>query len=132
MKSVKSVLIKKGFIEVVTMGEVSPDFAQSPEVARLKAYRLLKPYEEDKLGGEEEMEEEEEKDVGECMYVGGIVGGREGDGALIYRIALFFPQDPSCQTPVVFELPLEMQGYKLIDSCGPEGITNSVSHMTVK
>lgn len=71
MKSVKSVLIKKGFIEVVTMGEVSPDFAQSPEVARLKAYRLLKPYEEDKLGGEEEMEEEDEKDVGECMYVGG-------------------------------------------------------------
>jgi len=90
VKSVKSVLIKKGFIEVVTMGEVSADFAQPPEVARLKAYRLLKPYEEDKLGGEEEMEEEEEKDIGEYMYMCGIVGGREGDGALIYTIALFF------------------------------------------
>ena len=74
MKGVKSALLKKGFIEVVTMGEVSPDFAQPPEVARLKAYRLLKPYEADKLGGEEEMEEEEEeeKDVGKDMGVGVI------------------------------------------------------------
>ena len=75
LKSVRSLLVKKGIIESVTMADVSPEFADT-KVARLKAHRLLKPYEEDRLGGEEGMEEEEEEegDVGRC-------GGGEGSAA---------------------------------------------------
>ena len=66
-KSVRSLLVKKGIIESVTMTDVSPEFADT-KLARLRGHRLLKPYEEDKLGGEEGMEEEEEEegDVGRC------------------------------------------------------------------
>lgn len=68
-KSVRSLLVKKGIIESVTMTDISPEFADT-KLARLRAHRLLKPYEEDKLGGEEGMEEEEEEegDVGRYGY----------------------------------------------------------------
>ena len=34
--------------------------------------------------------------------------------------------DSSNKVPIVTELTLEMQGYRLIDSCGPQGISQAV------
>ena len=51
------------------MTDVSPEFADT-KLARLRAHRLLKPYEEDKLGGEEGMEEEEEEEEGDVGRYG--------------------------------------------------------------
>ena len=54
-------------------------------------------------GGEEE-EKEEGGGEGEVEE-----GGGEGEGA-----------------PIVFEMPIEMQGYRVIDQSGPGGINNAV------
>lgn len=37
--------------------------------------------------------------------------------------------DSSKKVPIVTELTLEMQGYRLIDSCGPQGISQAVSFL---
>ena len=37
------------------------------------------------------------------------------------------PLDPSVQVPLVLELPVDAQGYRLISGCGPEGLYNMVS-----
>ena len=97
-------LTKRGIISAVAMSSLSPDYE------RLKGYQLLRPYSEppeDAEGAEldaegEELEEEGEEEEEEEEKVGDMVW------------------------PLVSELPLEVQGYRLVESFGPEGINASV------
>ena len=69
------------------------------KVPQVRALHLLKPYKAADV-------EEGEKEFGE---EGGGEGEEEG------------------RMPIVLELPVDMQGYRIIDSRGPAGINNAVS-----
>ena len=111
-KSARETLIKGGFIESILLPkEVQPSkktvkkrsksasSSSTHKVPKIKHLRLLKPYKAPDIN-EREFGEEEEADEGE-----------EGEG----------------RVPVLLEVPVDMQGYRIIDSRGPAGINNSVS-----
>ena len=78
----------------------SPTSAQSRsgKVPQVRAVRLLKPYRaSDEEDGEREF-------------------GEEGDGMV----------EGGKRVPIVLELPVDMQGYRIIDSRGPDGMNNAV------
>ena len=73
--------------------------SRSGKVPQVRAVRLLKPYRaSDEEDGEREF-------------------GEEGDGMV----------EGGERVPIVLELPVDMQGYRIIDSRGPDGINNAVS-----
>ena len=98
-------MIKGGYVESVLLPKPPTITKTKPvtggKVPKVWYLRLLKPF----TATEEEGEE------------GGGEGERgEGGG------------EECAATPIVFEMPIDMQGYRVIDKSGPRGINNSVRH----
>ena len=67
-KGTKAILVRKGFVKTVVMGDVAEEFARDPKLAKVKGCQLIKPYQEPQCeeGGERgDDEEEEEVEEGE-------------------------------------------------------------------
>ena len=105
-KSCRNLLIKGGYVESVLLPKPPALMKTKPVVAgkvsKVWHLRLLKPF---------TVTEEEEEVGGE--------GEREEEGG----------GEECAATPIVFEMPIDMQGYRVIDKSGPRGINNSVRHI---
>ena len=110
-KSAKDTLMRGGYVKTLliakesaskkskkTLQNSSPSASSGGKIPKIHHLKLLKPYRAQDI----EVEEKEEGEFGE---------GEDGRKA----------------TPVVFEMPIDMQGYHVIDKRGPQGLNNSVS-----
>ena len=66
MKTTKAILVRKGYVKSVVMGDVAEEFASNPELAKVKGCQLIKPFREceDGDGGEGSEGGEEDDDEG--------------------------------------------------------------------
>ena len=98
MKSTKAILVKKGYVKSVVMGDVVEEFAVNPELAKIKGCQLIKPFKECEDGdGSEGGEEDDDEGGGKCEdgsewekemsgEGGKCEGGDSGDGSEWERI----------------------------------------------
>ena len=68
MKTTKAILIKKGYVKSVVMGDVAEEFALDTELAKVKGCQLIKPFREceDGDGSEGGEEDDDEGEGGKC------------------------------------------------------------------
>ena len=116
-KTARGALRRGGYIESFDCGKGPP--------SQVRLIRLLKPYKfQSKAFRLEDVELEEEEEEGEGEREGeceGEGGEEEGEG----------DRDGE-RVPIVLELPIDVQGYRIIDSFGPHGVNNSVSAIMIE
>ena len=59
VKGVKAILIKRGIVKSVVMGEVAEEFANDPEVAKVRGCQLIKAFDGGDSGSEDGEDDEE-------------------------------------------------------------------------
>lgn len=70
--------MKKGHIRAVVLGDVAEEFANDPDLAKVKGVQLIKPYRESEAGDAGEgsdggEDEDEEAVVGELVMLGDVI-----------------------------------------------------------
>ena len=96
-------LAKGGYIESFTVK--TPSKHSPTSTSKIRHLRLLKPFILDEKEDEGKEEEERENERG-------------GEGESVRR------------EPLLFEVPIEIQGYRIIDNAGPQGINNAVCKLS--
>ena len=78
VKGIKAILVRRGLVRSVVMGEVAEEYANDPEVAKVKCCQLIKPFTE--IGGSSDEGEGDEDEEGEDEGEGGEEerGGERG------------------------------------------------------